>query len=303
VPDIGGGQASALTQIASEVLGVPVTRIAIHIGDSALTPLAGTTTATRQLYMSGNAVYAAAIKLRDQVLMGVAGALDLPIEALSIAEDGVAVSGLTPANGVSLTPASASDRVIPMAEAVALCLTVAVPIEALATFYGPRGREVHRRLKSERIFPDFTFGTHLADVEVDLDTGAVKVLQYIASHDVGRAINPQSVQGQIVGGAAQGIGFALMERVAYEAGMNYSVGFFTYQIPNALDLPDIKAVVLESGSGLGAFGARGIGEPPIGPCAPAIASAIEDAIGVRPDELPMVAERVLTCIRQAAGKE
>jgi CO/xanthine dehydrogenase Mo-binding subunit len=184
---------------------------------------------------------------------------------------------------------------------LAYCLAASIPIHALGTFYGPKGTEIRRHLGYplgvDRIFPDFTFGTHLADVEVDCDTGAVRVLQYIASHDVGRAINPQSVEGQIAGGAAQGIGFALMEQVVFEEGVNYSVGFFTYPIPNALDLPPIKAIILESGSGLGPFSARGIGEPPIGPCAPAIASAIENAIGVRPTALPMTPERILELIK------
>jgi CO/xanthine dehydrogenase Mo-binding subunit len=200
--------------------------------------------------------------------------------------------GILVAAGVS--GSSAPERVITFPEAVALCLTVSAPIAVLGTFYGPRGKEVHRHLASDRIFPDFTFGTHLADVEVDCDTGAVKILRYIASHDIGRAINPQSVQGQIAGGAAQGIGFALMERVVFDRGANLTTGFFQYQIPTSLDLPDIECVVLESGEGLGPFGARGIGEPPIGPCAAAIASAIEDATGVRPSELPMTPERVLS---------
>jgi CO/xanthine dehydrogenase Mo-binding subunit len=282
VPDIGGGQASALTQIASEILGVPLDRIAIHIGDSALTPLAGTTTATRQLYMSGNAVYVAARQLREQILDAVACALDKPAEALAL--EGECVTG--------------ANRRIPLQEALALCLAQSVPLHTLGTFYGPKGAEVRRHLRSDRIFPDFTFGTHLADIEVDCETGAVKLLQYVASHDVGRAINPQSVEGQIAGGAAQGIGFALMERVVFEEGVNYSSGLFTYPIPNALDLPSIKTVILESGSGVGPFGARGIGEPPIGPCAPAIAAAIEDAIGVRPTELPMLPERVLKALRE-----
>lgn len=282
VPDIGGGQASSLTQIASEILGVPLERIAIHIGDSALTPLAGTTTATRQLYMSGNAVYVAATQLRDQILGAISDALDEPAEALTLGEEGVV----------------GANRRIPIGEALALCLAHSVPLHTLGTFHGPKGTEVRRHLKSERIFPDFTFGTHLADVEVDCDTGAVTLLQYVASHDVGRAINPQSVEGQVAGGAAQGIGFALMEQVVFEDGVNHTAGFFTYPIPNALDLPPIQTVILESGSGVGPFGARGIGEPPIGPSAPAIAAAVENAIGVRLTELPMTPERVLACIQE-----
>lgn len=280
VPDIGGGQASSLVQIASEVLGVPLDRIAIHIGDSALTPLAGTTTATRQLYMSGNAVLSAATELRDLVAAQVAGETEQGAATL-VFEDGM-VRG--------------PDRSTPIAEAVGMCIRGGAPVARLATFYGPRGQEVGQELETGRVFPDFTFGTHLADVEVDLDTGAVRVLGYVASHDVGRAINPQSVDGQIRGAVAMGIGQALMEEVQVRDGVNLAGGFFQYLIPTAADLPPIDCVILESGEGMGPFGARGIGEPPIGPCAAAIASAIEDAVGARPTTLPITPERVLACV-------
>jgi CO/xanthine dehydrogenase Mo-binding subunit len=109
---------------------------------------------------------------------------------------------------------------------------------------------------------------------------------------VGRAINPQSVEGQIQGGAVQGLGFALMEDVVLEDGVNMTTSFASYLIPSAADVPDVEAVVVESGEGLGPFGARGIGEPPIGPPAAAVANAIEDATGARVTTLPLTPERV-----------
>lgn len=285
VQDIGGGQASSLAQIASEILGPDLDDISVHFGDSALTPLAGTTTATRQLYMSGNAVYEAATELRDRIVAVVAEETGQPADSLRMVPGGVA--GL--------------DRTVRIREALSMCRRRSVPIEALGTFYGPKGVEVGRDLRSGRIFPDFTFGTHLVDVEVDLDTGGVRILRYVASHDVGRAINPASVEGQICGGVAMGVGSALMEEVVLEEGVNLTGGLFQYLIPTSADLPDIECAVLESGEGLGPFGARGIGEPPIGPCAAAIASAIEDAVGARPRTLPITPERVLACVGEAAG--
>jgi CO/xanthine dehydrogenase Mo-binding subunit len=236
--------------------------------------------------MSGNAVLVASRMLRDQILQGVAIATGEPLESLSIDDD--CVTGL--------------GKLCSLREAIAMCLSVGQPIHALGTFHGPKGKEVKHHLKSDRIFPDFTFGTHLADVEVDIDTGAVEVLRYVACHDVGRAINPQSVKGQISGAVAQGIGYALMERVVFDRGVNLSTGFFQYQIPTALDLPDVTCVVLESGDGVGPFGARGIGEPPIGPCAAAIASAIENAIGVRPVDLPILPEKVVAYLDGLQGQ-
>jgi CO/xanthine dehydrogenase Mo-binding subunit len=280
VPDVGGGQASSLAQIAAEILGVPMDQITVHFGDSALNPLAGTTTATRQLLMSGNAVYEAATALRDGVLAAVAGATGEPADSLRLA-DGM-VSG------------QAARMALP--DALVTCRRRNVPIEALGTFFGPKGQPVVKNLQADRVFPDFTFGTHLCDLEVDLDTGQVELLRYVAAHDVGRAINPLSVQGQITGAVAQGLGMALLEEVVVADGVNLTAGFFQYLIPTATDLPDIEAVVIESGEGMGPFGARGIGEPPIGPPAAAVASAITDAIGVRPTSLPITPERVLECL-------
>jgi CO/xanthine dehydrogenase Mo-binding subunit len=282
VPDIGGGQASSLGQIASEILGVDLDRISVHFGDSALTPLAGTTTATRQLLMSGNATYEAAVLLRDQLLGAVAAETGQPADGLHMTPEGVA----------------GPEGTTPIVEALQVCRRRNVPIEALGTFFGPKGKEVTRDLQGERIFPDFTFGTHLADVEVDLETGEVEVLRYIAAHDVGRAINPMSVEGQIAGAAVQGIGQALLEDVVVQDGVNLTGGFFQYLIPSATDVPDIESVILESGEGLGPFGARGIGEPPIGPPLAAITSAIADAVGARPCELPVTPERVLDAVRR-----
>ncbi len=283
VPDIGGGQASSLAQIAAEILCVPMDRITVHFGDSALNPLAGTTTATRQLLMSGNAVYEACVQLRGNVLAAAAAATGEPADSLRL-DDGM-VRGQ--ASGMRL------------ADALLACRRGNVPIEALGTFFGPKGKPVVKSLQADRVFPDFTFGTHLCDLEVDLDTGQVKLLGYVAAHDVGRAINPRSVQGQITGAVAQGLGMALLEEVVVAEGTNLTSGFFQYLIPTATDVPEIDAVVLESGEGMGPFGARGIGEPPIGPPAAAVASAIQDAVGVRPASLPMTPERVLECLTRA----
>jgi CO/xanthine dehydrogenase Mo-binding subunit len=145
---------------------------------------------------------------------------------------------------------------------------------------------------SGKIFPDYTFGAHAAEVEVDTETGRVTLLKYVAAHDVGRAINPQSVEGQIQGGAVQGLGYGMMEEVLLDEGINQTTSFASYLIPTAADVPDVDAVVVESGEGLGPFGARGIGEPPIGPPAAAVANAIEDATGKRVTRLPITPERV-----------
>lgn len=287
VPDIGGGQASSLAQIAAEVLGLQIDEVTVHFGDSSLTPLAGTTTATRQLLMSGNAVYIASTMLKSQVLDVVSAELGAPVESLRM--EGPTVAG--------------TDGAIALVDALAACRRRNVPTEALGTFFGPHGTAVETKLSTDRVFPDFTFGTHLCELEIDLDTGKVSLLRYVAAHDVGRAINPLSVEGQISGGAVQGIGMALLEEVQVEDGVNLTGGLFQYLVPTFTDVPDVEAVVLESGEGLGPFGARGIGEPPIGPPTAAIAAAVADAIGVWPHQLPITPERVLELIAASTSTE
>jgi CO/xanthine dehydrogenase Mo-binding subunit len=278
VTDLGAGQAASLCQIASEILGVPLADISVYIGDTALTPPAGGTFATRQLYMSGNAILRAARKLRDRLAPVAAKELGVPEDALVWADGMVrAASGET---GISLP------------ELVRAAGTARVDTSVLNTFHARSG-VFDPEAGQGHTFPDYTFGTHAAEVEVDTDTGDVRVLKYAACHDVGRAINPVRVQGQIIGAAAQGLGYALTEDCAAEDGQPMSSLFADYLIPTAMDLPDISVAFLESGEGRGPLNARGIGEPPIGPPAATVASAIEDAIGVRPQALPITPERVL----------
>ena len=292
VTDLGAGQAASLCAIAAEVLGVLIDDVSVYIGDTALTPPAGGTYATRQLYMSGNAVLQAATLLRDKLAPVAVEALDC--DAASLRFEGGAVTG-TRASGVghaSLT----------LAELASACALRDVDPTVLAEWRASSGTfdPVSGQGAS---FPDYTFGTHAAEVEVDLETGEVRVLKYVACHDVGRAINPMRVEGQIQGGAVQGLGYALTEEVLYERGDIASSLFSSYFIPTSNDLPDVEVVVLESGEGKGPFGARGIGEPPIGNPAPTIANAIADAIGLRPTRLPMTPERVLALVESRASAE
>lgn len=285
VPDIGAGQASSLVQIAAEVLGVDHERIVIHIGDSALTPLTGTTTATRQLYMSGNAVHKASAELRDALTPVAAALLEIDPELVDFTAGGVCDAG-DPGRRVEF-PALLST-----------CAAQDVAWHKLAVFHAPKG--VPWRADEQwrgRVFPDFTYGCHAVDVEVDPATGRTRLLRYLAAHDVGQAINMQSVEGQIEGAVAMGIGYALSERVVFSEGLNLTQNFAQYLIPTAVEVPEIEPLVLQSGSGLGPFNARGIGEPPIGPPAPAIAAALEHATGARLTHLPFTPERVLDALR------
>ena len=283
VTDLGAGQAASLCQIAAEVLGAPLDDISIYIGDSALNPQAGGTFATRQLYMSGNAVLHAARELRDRMAPVAADLLGASADDLEFADGRVRAHAAT------------TDVSITLAELAAACDKRAISTAHLSTWRAQAGSFDPRTGQGDT-FPDYTYGTHAADVEVDVETGQVTVLRYAACHDVGRAINPMRVQGQIQGGAMQGLGYALTEDMAIEDGYVQAALFANYLIPNAQDFPDVLVDIVESGEGKGPLGARGIGEPPIGNVAATIASAIQDAIGVRPDRLPMTPERVLALL-------
>jgi CO/xanthine dehydrogenase Mo-binding subunit len=295
VTDLGAGQAASLCQIAAEVLGAPLDGISIYIGDSALNPPAGGTFATRQLYMSGNAVLQAARELRDRMAPVAADLLGAAPGELEFADGRVWPAGAAgPAGGGEDGAVS-----VTLAELAAACEQRAISTAHLSTWRGEAGSFDPRTGQGDT-FPDYTYGTHAADVEVDTETGQVRVLRYAACHDVGRAINPMRVEGQIQGGAMQGLGYALTEDVDIADGYVQAALFANYLIPNAQDFPDVLVDIIESGEGKGPLGARGIGEPPIGNVAATIASAIQDAIGVRPARLPMTPERVLALIDERA---
>jgi CO/xanthine dehydrogenase Mo-binding subunit len=289
VTDLGAGQAASLSQIACEVLGTTVDRATVHIGDSALTPLVGGTFATRQLYMSGNATLKVARLLRDKLAPTAADLLGSEVGALGWGDDGVCVR-------------DQPDRRVTLGEVARASEARGVLPYHHATFDAEVG-DFDPTTGIGRTAPDYTYGAHAVQVEVDEETGDVRILDYVACHDVGRAIDMQRVEGQIEGAVAQGIGYALMEEVVLVDGVVASTLFADYLIPTALDIPDIRPIVLERHLGKGPFGARGIGEPPIGPPAAAIASAIADAIGTRLFELPMTPERVLAAIHETRASE
>lgn len=236
-----------------------------------------------ELYMSGNAILRAARKLRDQLTPVAAKELGVPEDALVWVDGMVRTEDGT--TGLSLP------ELVRAANEARVDTAVLNTWRARSGGFDPQKGQGHT-------YPDYTFGTHAAEVEVDLETGDVRLLKYAACHDVGRAINPTRVQGQIIGGAAQGIGYALTEDCVTDAGHPLSSLFADYLIPTAMDLPDIRVAIVESGEGRGPLNARGIGEPPIGPPAATIASAVEAAIGVRPTQLPITAERVLALLDQ-----
>jgi CO/xanthine dehydrogenase Mo-binding subunit len=288
-PDIGAGQVNSLCQIAAEILGVPLNDVTVYSTDSAVTPLAGTSTATRQLYMSGSAVFQAASAVREVLLDRASKHFEENSEDLDLADSKVFVKS-DPAQALSLE------------DLVARCAAEGLPLSNLALFTAPFTDGIDPETGQGDVFPDFTFGTQAVEVAVDTETGEVAILKSVACHDVGRAINPAAVVGQIAGGSHQGLGYAMMEDFIVENGVTKTPSFAEYLIPTALDFPTTEVIILESGSGVGPFGAKGIGEPSLTPAAPAVANAVADAIGVRIHDLPLTPEKVLEALDRAEAQ-
>jgi len=279
-PDVGGGQTASLCAITAEVLGLPIERVVAVGRDSHFTPRAGTTTATRQLFMSGNAVLRAARAVRRHLLDQAADLLEAAADDLELAEGRAFVRGV-PARAVSL------------AEVVKAMAASGRPTQVLEKFDAPSAPTIDPLTGQGKPFNDYTFGTQAVEVELDTETGTARVTRLVACYDIGQAINRQSAEGQIEGGAVQGLGHALSEEVILEEGISQNPHLIDYRIPTALDAPAVETILVESGNGLGPFGAKGIGEPAMTPTPAAVMNAVSRALDRRVVELPITAERVL----------
>ena len=285
VTDIGAGQVSALGQIAAEVLGVTLDKVVIYNSDSAVTPLAGTTTATRALYMTGNAAKQAAEGVRARLVERAAKEFGVEPGEVDMGFNEVFV-------------ADRPEKSMPMVELVRLCGAEGIHRSELAMFRAPFTDVLDPETGQGQAHPDYVYGAHAVEVAVDIDTGEVDVLKSVAAHDVGQCINQAAVEGQIQGGAQNGQGYALSEEMLYDEGRLITPSFSEYLMPTAMDMPKVECIILESRSGVGPYGAKGIGEPAMTPVAPAIANAVADAIGVRVFEMPITPERVVMALKR-----
>lgn len=274
ITEIGSGSSTAIIQMTAEVLGVRPEQVMLISGDTDVTPFDTLTAASRVTVTMGNAVTRSAQDVRTQLVDLAADRLEANPEDITLEDGRVFVKG-SPERGFSIADM-----------AVYAQTSGPGPILGRGAFSSRSPQSLH------------AFGTQMVEVEVDEETGEVKILRIVAAHDVGKAINPQNVEGQIQGGVTQAIGHALMEHVTYAPdGTPSAQGFLDYKIPTAMDLPEVEAVIVEVPDEEGPFGARGIGEPPILAFAPAVANAIYDAVGIRMTSLPITAEKVRQAIK------
>lgn len=271
--DIGQGSNTIVTQICADAMQVPIAQFDLLSGDTAITPDCGKTSASRQTFVTGKAAAMAGEKLR-------AGILDL----LSAQDPAT----LTLGHGCVKIKDARGERALDLStrtlDALGYVLTAEATFDPPTQPLDENGQGIP--------YAVFGFGAHLAEIEVDSELGTVRVLKITAAHDVGRAINPTLIEGQIEGGAAQGLGHALMEEFFPGKGEN----LHDYLIPSAGDMPPVDSILIEDPSPIGPFGAKGIGEQAVIPTAPAILNAIHDAIGVRIHRIPATPDRIRAAI-------
>lgn len=270
------GTATGMALIAAEAFGIAPEKVRVKISDTETAPYAGASAGSKVTYTTGAAVMLAAREARQQVLSIAGDELEAAVEDLEIVGGKVQVRGVP-------------DKAIPLTE-------LAEKTMEFGGKYAPVF--AHGRLAQTAEAP--AFNAQLVEVEVDRETGAVRLHRLVAVQDVGRAINPLAIQGQMLGGATQGIGWALYEKMDYDAqGQLLTGSWMDYAIPGIGQTPPaMETVIVEVPSENGPFGARGVGEAPVVPAAAAIVNAIADATGVRLSDLPTTAPRVLAALRQ-----
>ena len=284
--EIGQGTMTVLCQIAAEELGLPYADVSITRADTDLTTYCHGAYASRLTYVAGNAVRDAAGKARAQVLETAAELLETSPADLTISDGIVSVKGVP--TGRTLTVAEVARA--------RLFRRGGQPIVANGSFDPDSVLSDEARYGNES--GAYNFGAQMAEVEVDPETGHVAVLNFVSVADCGTVVNPVAAEGQQEGAIAQGIGYALTERLLVDDGRPQNPNFSDYKIPCTLDVPPLKVAFAQSYEPTGPFGAKGLGELGLDPTAAVIANAVHDACGVRITQLPITAEKIFSALKE-----
>jgi aldehyde oxidoreductase len=279
--DIGQGSNTIVTQICADALSAPIECFDLISGDTSLTPDCGKTSASRQTLVTGKAAHMAGKELR-RLILSLANVCDDQDAVIQFGADPLVIRQAGKNRQVALHDLPLDNH--------GYVLTAEQTFDPPTSPLDENGQGIP--------YAVYGFGAHLAEVAVDTELGTVRVLKVVAAHDVGRAINPTLIEGQIEGGVAQGLGMALMEEFFPGKGEN----LHDYLIPTAGDIPPIESILIEDPSSIGPFGAKGIGEQAVIPTAPAILNAIHHATGVRMRRIPATPDRIREAIL-AKGSE
>ena len=270
VMDVGEGSYTVLTQVAAEALGVGVDIVQATFGDSATTPDSPITAGSTVTFSAGLAVKEVASGLRERIIAAGSDTLGFPITELDMSDEGVVHN-----SGASVTFAELASR------------TGSIVEEASVS---PGSAE----------YIVNSFGAHFAEVEVNTDTGQVRVIRYVAAHDSGRILNPMLAVNQVEGGVSQMLGFALSEQMITDRnnGVTLNASFLEHKSPTILEYPDIQVIFADVVDPVGPYGAKALGEPPSIGVAPAVTNAIRDAVGVEVLDLPATPDRILDLLAE-----
>lgn len=285
--EIGQGSETVLAQIVAETLGTPIESVTVVNSDTAVKPWDVGVHASRTTFIAGNAAHLAALDAREKILKMASELLASPVQDLTI-EDGQIFRRSDPSKSMAFAKVVRRRHFREGGEIV-----------RGEGWYDPPTKLVDKQTYKGNISAAYSFSAQLAEVEVDLETGVIKVLRLVCASDVGRAINPMAVEGQIEGGMHMGLGYALTEEVLVREGKVLNTDFLDYKVFTAAEMPEMDAIIIETDDPTGPFGAKGVGEMGGTPTAAAIANAVYDAIGIRLTTLPMTPERVLRAIQIA----
>jgi len=285
--DIGQGSDTIMAQIAAEELGVSIEKIRVMTTDTDITPDCESTSASRVTYISGKAVQLAAQQAKKILFQKLAEHLDTEPQELYL-KDGTVYVRERPDRSIDLADALRMHSMHGVS-AVGCFLPDTVPLDP-ETGQG-------------RPCATYAYAGGVAQVDVDTETGEVEVVKLVSLADVGAAINPLSVEGQIEGGGSMGVGYALMEEIRTEAGVTQNPDFTDYNIPTALDITNLEARIIEEREPTGPYGAKGFSEVALTPIAGAVVNAIRNATGAPIDEIPATPEHVLNVLKRPDEKE
>ncbi|MGD2253486.1 MAG: xanthine dehydrogenase family protein molybdopterin-binding subunit [Anaerolineales bacterium] len=284
--EIGQGSETVLAQIVAETLGVDPNDIAVINDDTHVKPWDVGVHASRTTFIAGNAAKLAALEARAQVFETAAELLDAKPEDLSAANGMVMVQG-------------DESRSLPMDKVIRRRhFREGGDVIIGNGWYDPPTQLVDKDTYKGNISAAYGFGAQMAEVEVDMETGLVRVLRLVSANDIGRAINPMAIEGQLEGGIQMGLGYALSEELIVKEGKVLNPNFLDYRLFTSADMPQIETIIIETDDPQGPYGAKGVGEMGGTPTAAAIANAIYDATGLRLTQLPITPDRLLVAIDQ-----
>ncbi|HSD73363.1 MAG TPA: 4-hydroxybenzoyl-CoA reductase subunit alpha [Steroidobacteraceae bacterium] len=282
--DIGQGSSTLLAQIAADVLRLPLLRLRVIAGDSALTPKDNGSYSSRVSLMVGNAALAAAEELKAQLVAAAARRLEVRPEQVECLGEVYRLVG--------------TDRVVSYPDVVRAALEAGGPITARGTYTVPRELQGGKyRGAGVGPSPAYSYSAQVVEVAVDEDTGEIRVEKVWVAHDCGFAINPLAVEGQVQGAVWMALGQAIGEATEFRDGRPVRANLLDYRVPTIIESPPIEVKIVQARDPSGPFGAKEASEGPVGGFGPAIASAVAEAIGIRLPGLPLSPDRVLEALQ------